>query len=226
MPGSRIVSAWAVRVVFPPEQVAEVKALACELPKTHGLPLSRFSRTSCIGWLSARVNGGVGLDDLALAARRRLEAVAAALLDLRPRPGVRREGRPGARPLPAPVRGPAAAPGRVRDLRRREVAAAGARPQARLVAAGARSSRPVRVRLPAQRHPRLPGRLGRPPRQPVRPRRGQDRERAIRPTRGRGDGDRAVRLRAHRLLDRRQRLLPRRQRLASNASRAPGRTLG
>ncbi len=32
------------RVVFPPEQIAEVKALACELPKTHGLPLSRFSR--------------------------------------------------------------------------------------------------------------------------------------------------------------------------------------
>ena len=35
----------AARVVFPPEQVAEVKALACELPATHGLPLGRFSRT-------------------------------------------------------------------------------------------------------------------------------------------------------------------------------------
>jgi hypothetical protein len=33
------------RVVFPPEQVAEVKAIACELPATHGLPLGRFSRT-------------------------------------------------------------------------------------------------------------------------------------------------------------------------------------
>ena len=33
------------RAVFPPEQVAEVKALACELPATHGLPLGRFSRT-------------------------------------------------------------------------------------------------------------------------------------------------------------------------------------
>jgi hypothetical protein len=33
------------RAVFPPEQVAEVKALACELPKTQGLPLSRFSRS-------------------------------------------------------------------------------------------------------------------------------------------------------------------------------------
>jgi hypothetical protein len=38
-------SARAARAVFPPEQIAEVKALACELPKTHGLPLGRFSRT-------------------------------------------------------------------------------------------------------------------------------------------------------------------------------------
>jgi len=33
------------RVVFPPQEVAQVKAVACELPKTHGLPLSRFSRS-------------------------------------------------------------------------------------------------------------------------------------------------------------------------------------
>jgi hypothetical protein len=32
------------RAVFPPEQVAQVKAIACELPREHGLPLSRFSR--------------------------------------------------------------------------------------------------------------------------------------------------------------------------------------
>lgn len=38
-------SARAARAVFPPEQIAEVKALACELPKTYGLPLGRFSRT-------------------------------------------------------------------------------------------------------------------------------------------------------------------------------------
>jgi len=35
----------AACAVFPPEQVAEVKALACQLPATHGLPLGRFSRT-------------------------------------------------------------------------------------------------------------------------------------------------------------------------------------
>jgi len=39
------VSVRAARAVFPPEQVAEVKALACQLPATHGLPLGRFSRT-------------------------------------------------------------------------------------------------------------------------------------------------------------------------------------
>jgi hypothetical protein len=42
--GSRTDRARVARVVFPPEQVAEVKAMACELPATHGVPLSRFSR--------------------------------------------------------------------------------------------------------------------------------------------------------------------------------------
>jgi hypothetical protein len=35
-----------VRVVpglFPPDLVVQVKALACELPATHGIPLSRWS---------------------------------------------------------------------------------------------------------------------------------------------------------------------------------------
>jgi DDE superfamily endonuclease len=34
----------AVRGVFPPEEVAQVKAIACSLPREHGRPLSRFSR--------------------------------------------------------------------------------------------------------------------------------------------------------------------------------------
>jgi DDE superfamily endonuclease len=42
---SRISRGRAARVVFPPEQVAAVKAVACELPIRYGLPLSRFSRT-------------------------------------------------------------------------------------------------------------------------------------------------------------------------------------
>jgi hypothetical protein len=32
------------RAVFPPEQIAEVKAIACSLPRGQGVPLSRFSR--------------------------------------------------------------------------------------------------------------------------------------------------------------------------------------
>ena len=40
----RIERGRADRVVFPPQEVAQVKAVACELPKTHGLALSRFSR--------------------------------------------------------------------------------------------------------------------------------------------------------------------------------------
>ncbi len=42
--GLRIKRGLVDRVVFPPEEVAEVKAIACELPRTHELPLSRFSR--------------------------------------------------------------------------------------------------------------------------------------------------------------------------------------
>jgi hypothetical protein len=37
--------ARVARAVFPPEQVAEVVAVACELPAAHDRPLSRFSRT-------------------------------------------------------------------------------------------------------------------------------------------------------------------------------------
>jgi hypothetical protein len=40
----RINRGRAVRGAFPPEEVAQVEAIACELPKAHGLPLSRFSR--------------------------------------------------------------------------------------------------------------------------------------------------------------------------------------
>src|SRR5438093_10719651 len=83
---STIGSARAARAVSPPEQVAEVKALACELPATHGLPLSRFSRTELHRLVVQRgvTEASLRVDDLALAARRRVEAVAAALLDLYP----------------------------------------------------------------------------------------------------------------------------------------------
>lgn len=42
---------------FPPEQVAELKALAYELPATYGPPLSRFSRTELRRLVVERDNG-------------------------------------------------------------------------------------------------------------------------------------------------------------------------
>jgi len=42
---SQIDRARAARAAFPPEEIAQVKAVACELPKELGLPLSRFSRS-------------------------------------------------------------------------------------------------------------------------------------------------------------------------------------
>jgi hypothetical protein len=38
-------SARVARAVFPPDEVAQVKAIACELPRQLGVPLSRFSRS-------------------------------------------------------------------------------------------------------------------------------------------------------------------------------------
>src|SRR4051794_26931161 len=42
---SRTGRAWVARAGFPPQQVAEVVAVACELPARQGRPLGRFSRT-------------------------------------------------------------------------------------------------------------------------------------------------------------------------------------
>jgi len=39
----RINRGRVARGVFPPEEVAQVKAIACELPRTQGVPVSRFS---------------------------------------------------------------------------------------------------------------------------------------------------------------------------------------
>lgn len=41
--GWRIVPGPGGRGAFPPEAVAEVKAIACQLPSERGVPLSRFS---------------------------------------------------------------------------------------------------------------------------------------------------------------------------------------
>lgn len=47
-PGWRRTPARAVPGLFPPEVVVQVKALACELPATRGLPLSRFSTADIV----------------------------------------------------------------------------------------------------------------------------------------------------------------------------------
>ena len=85
-------------------------------------------------------------------------------------------------------------PGRVRDLRRREVPAAGACRRHATLAGRSGPRCAGRVRVPAQRHARLPGRLGCPPRQDLRPLRGQDRHRAVRPARRPRHDHRALRL--------------------------------
>ncbi len=41
----RINRGRVARGAFPPHEVAQVKAVACELPTAHGVPLSRFSRS-------------------------------------------------------------------------------------------------------------------------------------------------------------------------------------
>ena len=41
--GSRISHVPGAPPIFPPRVVVDVKALACELPKERGIPLSRYS---------------------------------------------------------------------------------------------------------------------------------------------------------------------------------------
>ena len=115
------------RAVFPPEQVAEVVAVACELPARHDRPLGRFSRTELHRLV---IEQGVTdasastiwrwLHDRSLKPWQQRSWIFPRDPDFQPKAGrvldlyARR------------LRGSAAAPGRVRHLRRREVPAAGA----------------------------------------------------------------------------------------------------
>jgi transposase len=71
---------------FPPEQVALVKAIACELPQTHDLALSRFSRSEIHRLIIERGVRRVPVNDRALAGRGRDQAIAHQVVDLSPRP--------------------------------------------------------------------------------------------------------------------------------------------
>jgi hypothetical protein len=212
--GSRIACGRAARAVFPPEEVARVKAIACELPRQHDLPLSRFSRAELHRLVVER---GISEASASTIARWLREdalkpwqhrswvfptdpdflARAGPVLDLYQG---RFEGKllhPGEYVICADEK--PSIQGRARIPR----AASALAPLAR--AEG-------RAHLPAPRSAHLPGRARhRPPgRQAparLRPLRAAGRDRRLRPARLPGDDQGALRLRPPRLLDRRQRLL-------------------
>ncbi|WP_371825750.1 helix-turn-helix domain-containing protein [Nonomuraea turcica] len=83
---------------FTPVQVAEVKALACQLPAETGVPLSRWS---CPDLAEQIVSRGLAAAISASTVRRdphlrRAQTRAAPVLDLHPRPAARRQSRPRA----------------------------------------------------------------------------------------------------------------------------------
>jgi hypothetical protein len=47
-PGWKSTLVWVAPGLFPPDLVVQVKALACELPAQHGLPLSRWSNRDLV----------------------------------------------------------------------------------------------------------------------------------------------------------------------------------
>ena len=209
---------------FPPELVVQIKALACELPATLGLPLSRLSTADIVR--EAQRSGIVAThqrqDGLALAARGRDSPLAAPLLDLPARSALRRQGRAH----PRPVR-PAA--GRARPLRADEfVISADEKTsiQARIRKHPSLPPRPGvttagRARVRARRRLGLPGCARRAPRQGLRPLRAHHRHRALRPPGRRRSWPAALPRRAPRLLDRGQRLLASRPSLRPPPHRPP-----
>ena len=158
--------------------------LACERPADSEVPLARWSssRARARGCRARGLRADLRDHRLALALRGRDQAVAVPLLDLPARPRLHRQGRPDPRPLRRPMGRRAAAPRRLRRLLRRETLDPSPRPQtlhaARRAARQARPARRARVR-PARRALLL-RRLGRAPREAVRPLRRQGRDRPVR----------------------------------------------
>ena len=86
--------------VFTAADRAEAVALACALPAETGVPLSRWSCPELARELAARCQVAASASTVApVAGRRRAQTVAAPLVDLRPRPGLRGQGRPRAGPV-------------------------------------------------------------------------------------------------------------------------------
>jgi transposase len=96
--------------VFTAADQAEVIALACALPAETGTPLS--------AWSSPDLARELGIDHPPVAGQQCPQTLAAPVLDLRARPRIRRQGRPGTGPLRRDLGRRAARPGRLCDLRR------------------------------------------------------------------------------------------------------------
>jgi hypothetical protein len=164
----RIKRGRVARAVFPPQEVAEVKAIACELPRSHDLPLSRFSRvelhrlviergvseasaSTIWRWLHQdaikpwQVRSWIFPRDELFAEK------AGRALDLYARVFEGRRLRPDEYVICADEKTQLQALGRHHDT----------------VPPGPGRPGLVEFRLPARRHAGLPCRLGRPPRQPV-----------------------------------------------------------
>ena len=193
----RIERGRVARAVFPPQQVAQVKAIACELPREPGVPLSRFSRAELHRLVIERaVVRGVGVDDRALALEDAIKPWQHRSWIFPRDPRFLEKAGPVLDLYERRWQGELLQPGRLRDLRRREDPDPGA--PARLTddgAAGARPRAARRARLRPRRRALLPGRLGRPPRPADRTLRATDRDRAVRTPRRAGHDHRALRAR-------------------------------
>ena len=91
----RIERGRVARAVFPPEQVAQVKAIACELPRDPGVPLSRFSRAELHRLVVERAVSEASASTIGRwLAEDAIKPVAAALVDLPARPRFREKAGP------------------------------------------------------------------------------------------------------------------------------------
>ena len=167
--GLRTSRARVARAVFPPQQVAEVIAIACELPATRGRPLGSFSRSelhrlviergvtdasasTIWRWLHDDAFKPWQLRSWIFPRDPQFQPKAGRVLDLY---DAAFEGRDCSRTSTssAPMRNPSC---------KRWHAATPLSPRPRASGLG-------RVRVPARWHARLLGRVGRAPRSPVRP---------------------------------------------------------
>ena len=189
---------------------AAVVALACQLPAATGVPLSRWTGPELAAELAGPRPGRLHLGVLGPADPGRApgQALAVPVLDLSPRPGLRRQGTGDPRPVPGVLPGQAAAARRPVHLLGRQAFHPGPRPlpphrPARTRQARARRARIRHATAPSPCWPGstcTPGKCSPPPRRPP----GSRRSWTCRP----GHGPPRVLQRAARVRHRGQRLRP------------------